>query len=311
MKQRQTIDILGLGAVAVDDLIFVASYPPPDAKARVMRRERHCGGLTATALVAAARLGARCAYAGVLGREALSDFAATCLEQEGIDVSCAQRTPSARPVYANIIVDQRHGTRNIFFDLEQVVGASVRTPAGLIRSCRVLFVDHVGVPGMVRAARLARQAGIPVVADLEDDSDPRFQQLLALADHLILSRDFARAITGARSPAQAVRKLARPDRQVAVVTCGEEGCWYLAQGEAVPRHQPAFKVKAVDTTGCGDVFHGAYAYALARGMGLEERIRFAAATAALKATKPGGQAGIPSLAAVRRFLNNERISQSS
>jgi sulfofructose kinase len=148
------------------------------------------------------------------------------------------------------------------------------------------------------------------VADLEDDSDPQFHQLLALADHLILSRDFARALTGARSPAQAVRKLARPDRQVAVVTCGEEGCWYLAQGEAVPRRQPAFKVKAVDTTGCGDVFHGAYAFALARGMVLEERIRFAAGTAALKATRPGGQAGIPSLPAVRRFLNNECISQS-
>jgi sugar/nucleoside kinase (ribokinase family) len=202
-------------------------------------------------------------------------------------------------------VDQRHGTRNIFYDLEQAVGASVRTPARLIRSSRVLFVDHMGVPGMVRAARLARRAGIPVVADLEIDDDPQFHQLMALADHLILSRDFARAITGTRSPAQAVRKLARPDRQVAVVTCGDEGCWYLAQGDAVPRRQPAFKVEAVDTTGCGDVFHGAYAFALARGLGLEDRIRFAAAAAALKATRPGGQAGIPSLRAVRRFLNHE------
>jgi sugar/nucleoside kinase (ribokinase family) len=310
MKRRNTIDVLGLGAVAVDDLIFVESYPPPDAKAQVARRERHCGGLTATALVAAARLGARCAYAGVLGHDELSGFALSCLVREGIDVSCAQRNSSARPIHSNIVVDQQHGTRNIFYDLEGVVGASIRTPARLIRSCRVLFVDHMGVPGMVRAARLARRAGIPVVADLEMECDPQFPQLLALADHLILSRDFARAITGTRSPAQAVRKLARPDRQVAVVTCGDEGCWYLARGEAVARRQPAFKVGAVDTTGCGDVFHGAYAFALARGLGLEERIRFAAATAALKATRPGGQAGIPSLAAVRRLLKNEYPSQS-
>lgn len=310
MKQRPTIDILGLGAVAVDDLIFVESYPPPDAKVRVVRRERHCGGLTATALVAAARLGARCAYAGVLGREALSDFAAACLEQEGVEVSGAQRTPTARPVHSNIIVDQRHGTRNIFYDLDHAVGASLHTPARLIRSCRVLFVDHMGVPGMVRAARLARRAGIPVVADLEIATDPQFPQLLALADHLILSRDFSCALTGVRSPAQAVLKLARPDRQVAVVTCGEKGCWYLAPGEAAPRHQPAFKVKAVDTTGCGDVFHGAYAFALARGLGLQERIRFAAATAALKATGPGGQTGIPSLTAVQRLLKDECINQS-
>jgi sulfofructose kinase len=295
-------DILGLGAVAVDDLIFVESYPPPDAKARVVRRERHCGGLTATALVAAARLGARCAYAGVLGDDELSDFALGCLEREGIDVSCVQRNALARPVHSNIVVDQQRGTRNIFYDLEQVVGASVRTPARLIRSCRVLFVDHMGVPGMVRAARLAQRAGIPVVADLEIESDPQFSQLLALTDHLILSRNFACALTGARSPEKAVRKLAGPDRQAVVVTCGDQGCWYLAQGKAVLRHQPAFRVEAVDTTGCGDVFHGAYAFALVRGLGLEERIRFAAATAALKATRPGGQAGIPSLAAVRRFL---------
>lgn len=310
MKRWPTIDVLGLGAVAVDDLIFVESYPPPDGKVRVVGRERHCGGLTATALVAAARLGARCAYAGTLGRDDLSRFAANRLEQEGVDVSWSKRTPSARPIYANIIVDRRHGTRNVFYDLNGAVGADVRTPARLIRSCRVLFVDHMGVPGMVRAARLARLAGIPVVADLEIDSDPRFPKLLALADHLILSRDFACAVTGARSPAQAARKLSRSDRQVVIVTCGDEGCWYLAQGDAAPRHEPAFKVEALDTTGCGDVFHGAYAFALARGFGLEDRLRFAAATAALKATRSGGQAGIPSLAAVRKFLKNECLSPS-
>ena len=308
MKQRRTIDILGLGAVAVDDLIFVESYPPPDAKARVVRRERHCGGLAGTALVAASRLGARCAYAGVMGNDELSAVALAGMEREGIDVSAVERKPSSGPVHSHIVVDQQRGTRNVFSYEPRVVGASLRTPAALIVSCRVLLVDHLGVPGMVRAARLARWAGIPVVADIESDRHPQIHQLLALADHLIISQGFAKRLTGGRSPAQAVRKLARPDRQIAVVTCGDEGCWYLTQGEAVPRHQAAFKVKAVDTTGCGDVFHGAYAFALARGMGLEERIRFAAATAALKATRTGGQAGIPSLAAVRRFLNNECTS---
>jgi ribokinase len=282
----------------------VEAFPKPDTKARVLRRERHCGGLTATALVAAARLGARCAYAGVLGTDELSTFALACLEREGVDVSRTQRTPSAGPVYSNIVVDQRRGTRNIFFDEGRVVGAGLCTPAGLIGSSRVLFVDHLGVRGMIRAARLARRAGIPVVADFDSDRDPQFCQLLALVDHLILSDGFARALTGAKSPEKAVCKLAGPGRQVAVVTCGERGCWYLARGWSLPKHQPAFRVKTVDTTGCGDVFHGAYAFALARGIALEQRIRFAAATAALKVTQPGGQAGIPSLRAVRRFLNH-------
>jgi len=128
-------------------------------------------------------------------------------------------------------------------------------------------------------------------------------QLLDLSDHLIMSRNFATRLTGASSPEKAVRKLGRPDRAAAVVTCGAEGCWYLAQDRTTPKHQPAFKVNAVDTTGCGDVFHGAYAFALAQGVPLEERIRLAAAAAALKATRLGGQAGIPSLTAVRRFLS--------
>src|SRR6516162_7066370 len=121
MPANKTIDVLGLGAVAVDDFIYVDAYPPPDAKARVIRRERHCGGLAATALVAAARLGARCAYAGVLGHDQLSGFALNSLEREGIDTSRVELTCSARPVYSNIVVDERRGTRNVFFDLQNVV----------------------------------------------------------------------------------------------------------------------------------------------------------------------------------------------
>src|SRR5512133_1848243 len=83
----EPIDILGLGGVAVDDLVFVEAYPPADAKVVVARRERHCGGLTATALVAAARLGARCAYGGILGDDELSRFVEQTLVREGIDVS--------------------------------------------------------------------------------------------------------------------------------------------------------------------------------------------------------------------------------
>ena len=305
MQPVKRIDILGLGAVSVDDLLYVEVYPPPDGKEQVVDRDRQCGGLTATALATAARLGARCAYAGVLGDDELSAFVLSRLQQAGVETSCVQRSPGARPVHSRVVVDRRHGTRNIFFDLKGAAGAGTRTPVSLITSARVLFVDNIGVPGMVRAARLARRAGIPVVADFDGDQHRQFPQLLSLVDHLILSQEFAGRLTGARSPERAIRKLARPDRQVAVVTCGDKGCWYLARDWSAPKHQAAFKVRAVDTTGCGDVFHGAYAFALANGMALEARIRFAAATAALKATRAGGQAGIPSLAAVRKFLKHE------
>jgi sugar/nucleoside kinase (ribokinase family) len=145
-----------------------------------------------------------------------------------------------------------------------------------------------------------------VVADLERSDRPRFSELLDLVDHPIVSRDFAEQLTGASDPAVAVARLWTDARAAVVVTCGADGCWYAGDaGPGPPRHRPAFPVPAVDTTGCGDVFHGAYASALARGLGLDERVRLACAAAALKATRPGGQAGIPTRAAVEAFLQGQ------
>src|SRR5947209_2728840 len=191
-------DVLGLGCVAVDDLLYVAAYPPADAKVQVRRRERQCGGLTATALVAAARLGARCAYAGVLGPDADSQFVVDCFRRESLDVQHLLRREGARPIRSTIIVDETCQTRTIFFDLTGSVGADPGfPPEDVLRSTRVLYVDHYGLEGMARAARVCRAAGIPVVADLERHEWPGFADLLALVDHLIVSRDFAERLTGA------------------------------------------------------------------------------------------------------------------
>jgi sugar/nucleoside kinase (ribokinase family) len=301
--RHSSFDVLGLGCCAVDEILYVDAWPPADVETRVLRRERHCGGLTATALVAAARLGGRCAYAGVLGKDADSEFVLDCLKREGIDVSHAIRRRGARPVRSVIVVDEHRRTRNIFYDSEGVAGADAHAPSKqLIASVRVLFVDRFGIPGMIRAARIAKAAGIPVVSDWENVEVPRARELMRLVDHFIVAEDFALRLTGTDHPATAVSALQSAGHKVAVVTCGERGCWFHVQGWLLPRYHPAFKVEAVDTTGCGDVFHGAYAFALAQGMPSLERIRLASAVAALKATRHGGQEGIPTLAVARRFL---------
>jgi ribokinase len=301
-KPKVAFDIVGLGCAAVDDLFYVPSYPPADAKMQIHRHERQGGGLTATALVAASRLGARCAYAGVLGDDELSRFVRDRLSQEGVDVSLVRTRPGARPIHSLIFVDESRQTRNIFYDLEGVFGAEPGWPdAEVIRSSRALVVDHFGVEGMTWAARIAREAGVPVVADLERDEMPGFRELLELVDHLVVSRGFAAKLSGESEPAAAAAKLWHDERKAVVVTAGEQGCWYLTPGEP-PRHEPAFAVQTVDTTGCGDVFHGAYASALVRGFEVPEAVRFASAAAALKATRPGGQAGIPTRPAVDAFL---------
>jgi hypothetical protein len=114
-------DVLGLGCAAVDDILYVEQYPPADAKVHVLRRERHCGGLTATAIVAAARLGAKAAFAGTLGFDEGSEFVFETFRSEGVDVRHAVRSKAAAPVRSVIIVDEKRRTRNVFAYLEECV----------------------------------------------------------------------------------------------------------------------------------------------------------------------------------------------
>jgi ribokinase len=299
-------DVLGLGIVTIDDLLFVDAYPAPDEKVRINRRVRDCGGLTGTALVAAARLGARCAYAGVLGTDEMSRAVRAGLEGEGIDVSFIHPNVDVPPIHSTIVVDESVRTRTILFECPDDFGDDPEWPdSALIRAARVLFVDHKNAEMMTRAARIAREAGRAVVADYERDESPGFPELLAAADHLILSADFAGRITGQSDPRRAAERLWNDDRSAVVVTSGTGGCWWVdRECKREARHQPAFPVATVDTTGCGDVFHGAYAAELARGTVMTDRLRMASAAAALKATRQGGQAGIPGRSEVLAFLKD-------
>lgn len=305
---RSSIHVLGIGCAAVDELLYVEEFPVSDIKTRVIRREQQCGGLSGTALVAAARLGARCAYAGRLGLDSASRLIAKNFVREGVDIATAPRGKEFGVVHSTIIIGVKTGTRNVFSQSQEQIGAHENLPAEeIIRPSRVLFVDHHGVLGAIRAAKIARDAGVAVVADFERDDSLRFSELLELVDHLILSETFARRITGAASAADAARILSEAKSRAAViVTCGGGGCWFVSRHDP-PHHAPAFKVNVVDTTGCGDVFHGAYAAALAFKMNLPERVRFASAAAAIKATRHGGQRGIPSRAELEQFLKKAAV----
>jgi sugar/nucleoside kinase (ribokinase family) len=295
-------DVLGFGAVAVDDLIYVDHHPLPDSKMLVRAKRREGGGLTGTALVAVARLGAKAAYCGVLGDDELSRFTIQELEREGVDCTPILHRAEARPIHSIVIVDLSTGQRSI---LAYPGGMIERQPEelteDLIASCRVLFVDQTVIEGALHATKVAHAHGIPVVADIEFTADPRSPDLIRQVDHLIIGINLARQLTGEEDPATMVRSLAHAGRACCAVTAGERGCWY-AEHDGKVRHFPAFPVQVVDTTGCGDVFHGAYAACIAQGESVDVAIQVATAAAGLKATRPGGRSGIPSRAMVDQFL---------
>ncbi len=305
-EKKPPFDLLATGALAVDEQLFVDAYPPADQKVRVVERHQSCGGLAGTALVAAARLGARAGYIGTLGRNDLSEIVAEQFRREGIDFSSAVVRDDASPGRSTIIVDRQKKTRNVFSFVQGYFGPDPSLPEeSVVRQTAVLLVDHHEIGPTVRMVRMARAAGIPVVADFERDPGDRFAELVELVDHLILPKAFALDWTGEASAPQAIGRLWTSDRAAVVITCGDEGCWYHDATTDEPVRFSAFPVDPVDTTGCGDVFHGAYCVGLAEGLDLAERIRLATATAALSATRRGTQDGIPRREEVERFLQGQ------
>ena len=294
----KTRDILGLGCATIDELLFVDAYPAPDGKVLVNQSQTQGGGLTATALVAGARLGATCAYGAMLGFDATSRQVAQIMESEGIDVSLVSWRIEAAAIRSTIVVDQSAHTRAIFFQKPGQIGAALDAPrAGEIAKSRVLLIDHYGGAGNARAARIARENGVPIVADFERRNVPDWDEFFPLVDHLIVGQNFAAQLCGEQSPAQAARALWNSARAVVVVTAGERGAFAFDGKIAI--HVAALPVEIVDTTGCGDVFHGVYAATLAWNWPLPQRLKWASVAAALKARHVGAQAGIARFDEVR------------
>jgi len=295
-------DIIGLGALAVDDLLYLDHYPQLNEKMSIKMQQRQGGGCTATALVTSARQGVKSAYCGRLGDDDLSLYSLNELEREGVDISPVQHSNGAKPYHAIILVDMPSASRVILFNSEGVEepDSSVVTE-DLINSSRFLFIDHAAYTSGTLAAGFARSHGIPVIADIEWVNLPDLNHFLGLIDHLIVGIDTARAITHKEAVMEMVSELSNPQRAACVITDGVNGCWYNEYGGVV-HHFPTYQVDAIDTTGCGDVFHGAYAAALARGENVTRAIQVASASAALKAQCCGGRTGIPDLATVEKFI---------
>jgi len=301
-ETMKTRDVLGFGCATIDELFFIEEWPAADRKIPISRRETQGGGLGATALIAAARMGARCSYAGMLGRDETSGQITELLRAEGIDVGLIAYEEEAGAIRAWVFVDTLNQTRNVFMQRPLRIGTPLDSPSEAeVASSKCIFLDHYGGQGNVRVCELARKHNVPVVADFERDNVPDFLDFLPLVSHPILSRGFASRLSNETRPDQIARALWNDNRQTVVITCGEEGSYATQDGRAVSHHR-AFATEVVDTTGCGDCFHGVYCAALAWDWPLPKRLEWASAAAALKARVSGAQRGLPSRVEVERFL---------
>jgi sulfofructose kinase len=303
-----SVDIVGLGLATVDIMTLVPRLPGHDEVFPARRILLEGGGPVATALVAAARLGATTAYLGPIAPTRWGDLTRAGLDREGVDTRHAPTRAAGEQAVSVILVDEASGQRSILYHSGGLLDlAPAEVPADLITSARALHLDGVHLEAACRAAEIACQAGVLVSFDGgAGELWAGTERLLPLVDLLVVARRFAELHTGQADPLQAGPALLatyRP-RQV-VITDGARGCW--SWDEAQHFHQPAFSVDVVDTTGAGDVFHGAYLHATLQDWPARRCLAFAAAVAALKCRGLGGRAGIPTADEIPKVLKTFRV----
>lgn len=307
------VDVVGLGLNATDTVLVVRDFPALGGKERVLSLTRQAGGQMATALVTCQRLGLRARYIGKVGDDDAGRFQLSSLRQEGLDLRYTRVARGATNQFGHIIVDQRTGERTVFWDRHArlaVAPSEVRAEA--IRGARALHLDGCDVEACVRAAKIARRERIPVIADL-DTVYKKVETLFPYLDYLVASANFLPAVTGDDDPFRVLEYMAREYKvKVPGMTLGRDGALVYTQGRFC--YSPGFVVETVDTTGAGDVFHGAFIYGLVSGWNLERTLNFSNAMAGLNCTAFGARGGIATrveaeklMAVGKRHVNPEYV----
>ena len=301
MNQIKKIDVLGLGSVTVDFVGTTETWPNEGLKQPLKNLSIHDGGLVGTALAAVAKLDGSACFAGKLGNSDMARRAVESLEKECVDTSFIIRTKDAEPIISLIISNVFSGQRNVFWTKQNVQYPypSEFPDKDWFNNIKVLFVDFSAGYAGVEAAKIATKYNIPVIVDIEHN-EPHVLELMAVSSHIVLSENFAADYTGETDIQTMLKKLKTSSNQTVIITRGKNGCIGLTSEGLF--ELSAFKVDVVDTTGCGDVFHGVYALAIARNKTVVEAAQFASAAAALCATKIGGRDGIPTKQQLDNFV---------
>jgi sugar/nucleoside kinase (ribokinase family) len=296
--QNNTIDVVGLGLNAMDTICVVPGLPRFNTKTHIREVRIEPGGQVATALATCTRLGLRARYIGSVGKDDWGKAQIASLQTENLELH-VREVDGATSQVAIILIEEGVGERTILWRRDPKLQYPVEDlRRELIVGARLLHLDGCDSAASLQAAKWAREAGIPVVIDIDEVYNDSTHELLRLVDYLIASSDFA------EDPRELAERYGCP---VVGITRGAEGATFVDRDRRV-LHVPGFKVNVADTTGAGDVFHGGFIYGLLQGWALEENVRFANAVAAMKCTQIGARRGIPRLEEVRIFLRNSKAT---
>lgn len=267
----------------MDHTFLVDEVVQPPSKNRARGYRLGAGGLAANASIAVARLGGACIFWGRVGDDLNGRPLLEALAEEGVDVSHCRLAPGGRTPVSAVLVDPQ-GERSIYSYRGEGLGSDPAwLPLQMIATAGAFLCDPRWPEGAARALDHARALGIPTVIDGEKSETRILLGLIPRVDHAVFSVPGLANYAPGLKPAEALRKAIGDGCLVAAVTQGEQGTLWMTREDPTPRRTPAFRVQATNTTGAGDVFHGAYALAIAEGQAIEAAMRFASAAGALRA----------------------------
>ena len=306
-NRNRVYDCLGLGICPLDYLGVVSTYPKLNQKVDLVDFKIQGGGPVPTGLVAIARLGGKTALIGRIGNDHEGRLIKEELESEGVDTDHLLVDRRGRSLQAFVWVDRQSGKRTVVLnntESSEIKPGQIK--ANLFKKARFVLLDGRDLEANLRASRLAKRYGCGIVIDV-GSYRPEVKPLLPFTDYLVIGEEFSSEFTGTEKVERALVELYRRYKPRAVViTLGERGAVGTTDGSVF--RQSGFKVKVVDTTGAGDVFHGAYIYGLTRQWEVAKAVEFACACAAMKCTALGGRTGIPTYRKALKFLRSRKTN---
>lgn len=293
--------IVGIGANVFDTLITVDRYLNEDSKMRACGIKECGGGPCATGLVAAAKLGADAAYIGALAKDSGGEFLLSDMKRFGMNTDYVDMKENATSFSSVVLLSKENASRTCVFNKENLPEFTIDSEKeAAVRNADLLMVDGNELENAVIGAKIARENGTKVLYDAGGMYDG-VERLLPYADILIPSEEFSLAFTGADDVSDAAKILYEKFKpELVVITQGVKG-GIMYDGADI-RSYPSFKVEAVDSNGAGDVFHGAFAFAVTNGFNYYDCCVFSSAVSALKCTMTGARDGVPSYEATVKFL---------
>ncbi len=299
----QHIDLVGLGLNATDTLISVSQFPTPDSKTTVRSLTVQPGGQVATAVIACQRWGIRTRYIGKLGGDSAGAVHQKAFAEAGVETHITT-VPNCSSAQSHILVDDR-GERTVLWHRdERLAIAPAELKRAWIVNARALLVDGCDTAAATQAAKWAREAQVPVIADL-DAVYPNLEPLLESVDYLIVSRDFPGRISGKADLRESLVWLqGRFRSRLAAATLGTDGV--LAWDGNQFYYSAAYRVDVVDTTGAGDIFRAGFIYGLLQNWPLQRSVDFACAAAALNCTASGARGGIQTVDNIEKVVQNSQ-----